>query len=159
MISSSGGHYEQLKMLKPLEETCDVFWVTETTPVLLPADYYLKQTGLRDKLWIPKIISNFIQSLRIWRRERPDYVISTGSMIAIPMAVIAKIAGKKVIYIESFARVYDGSKTGNLMYKIADLFIVQWETLKAVYPNAVYGGSLYWFSCAWALENTSSTAC
>ena len=29
------------------------------------------------------------------------------------------------------------------MYKFADLFIVQWETLKKVYPNAVYGGGIY----------------
>ena len=29
------------------------------------------------------------------------------------------------------------------MYKHADLFIIQWESLKEVYPDAVYGGSIY----------------
>jgi len=29
------------------------------------------------------------------------------------------------------------------MYKRADLFIVQWENLKEIYPDAIYGGSLY----------------
>ncbi len=59
------------------------------------------------------------------------------------MAFLAKLFGKKLIYIESFARVYDGSKTGKLLYKYADLFIVQWESLKEVYPKAIYGGSIY----------------
>ena len=29
------------------------------------------------------------------------------------------------------------------MYKIADLFIVQWKELLNIYPNAVYGGGIF----------------
>ena len=143
LISSSGGHYEQLKMLAPLSEKNDVFWVTEYTSYDSGADYYLIQTGLKDKFFLPKMILNFIKSLKIWCKEKPDFVITTGTMVVIPMALLAKILGKKLIYIESFARVYDGSRTGKLIYKCADLFIVQWESLKEIYPKAVYGGSIY----------------
>ena len=143
LISSSGGHYEQLKMLEPLSENNDVFWVTEYTSYDSDADYYLIQTGLKDKCFLIKMMLNFIRSLRIWFKEKPDFVITTGTMVAIPMALLSKIFRKKLIYIESFARVYDGSRTGKLMYKYADLFIIQWESLKEVYPKAVYGGSIY----------------
>lgn len=143
LISSSGGHYEQLKMLAPLAEENDVIWITERTQYKSDADYYLMQTGLTDKFFIFKMMINFLKTLMIWFKERPDYVITTGAMVVLPMAFLAKLFGKKLIYIESFARVYDGSKTGKLLYKYADLFIVQWESLKEVYPKAIYGGSIY----------------
>ncbi len=143
LISSSGGHYEQLKMLAPLSINNDTFWVTEGTDYACDADYYLIQTGLKDKLFPIKMIFNLIKTFRIWFIERPDYVITTGTMIALPMAFLAKILRKKLIYIETFSRVYDGTRTGKLMYKYADLFIIQWESLKKVYPEAVYGGSIY----------------
>ena len=50
---------------------------------------------------------------------------------------------KKIIYIESFARVDEASLTGKLMYPIADKFIVQWEEMLKLYPKAVYGGAIY----------------
>lgn len=143
LISSSGGHFEQLKMLSPLSEKYEVFWVTEKADYASKADYYMIQTGLKDKLFIFKMLVNAIRSLRIWIREKPDYVITTGTMIALPMAFLAKLFRKKLVYIETFARVYDGTRTGKLMYKYADLFIIQWETLRNIYPKAVYGGSIY----------------
>ena len=33
--------------------------------------------------------------------------------------------------------------TGQLVYKFADLFIVQWESMKELYPNSTYGGWIY----------------
>lgn len=143
LISSSGGHYEQLKMLASLSERHKVFWVTEGADYASKADFYLIQTGLKDRAFVFKMIVNVFKSLRIWIKERPDYVITTGTMIVLPMAFLAKLLRKKLIYIETFARIYDGTRTGKLMYKYADLFIIQWETLKEVYPNAIYGGSIY----------------
>ena len=50
---------------------------------------------------------------------------------------------KKIIFIESFARVDGSSLTGKLMKKVADLYIVQWKELLESVPNAVYGGSIF----------------
>lgn len=143
LVSSSGGHYEQLKRLSPLKNKYDVFWVTEKTSYKSDADYYLPQTGLKDKLFPFKMLWNIIQSIFIYIKEKPDVIITTGTMVAIPLAFLGKIFNKKLIYIETFARIYDGTKTGKLMYKYADLFIIQWESLQEIYPDAVYGGSLY----------------
>lgn len=143
LVSSSGGHYEQLKMLDSLKENYEIFYVTERTSYANSANYFLTPTGLNDKFYILKMIKNFFYSLLIFFKERPFAVVTTGTMVAIPLSILAKIFKKKLIYIESFARVTDSSKTGELMYKIADLFIVQWESMKEIYPKAVYGGSLY----------------
>jgi len=143
MISSSGGHYEQLSMLKPLEKENRLYWITEKTKYISKADYYLIQTGSKDKLFILKMVYNLIKSIWIFIIIRPKYVITTGTMVVIPMCFIAKLFRRKVIFIETFARIHDGTKTGKLMYKHADLFIVQWKELLDIYPDAVYGGSIY----------------
>jgi len=142
-ISSSGGHFEQLKMLSPLSHHYDVFWVTENSDYDVPTDYFLRQTRPSRIKNLGIMFLNTLASIKIWVKERPDYVITTGTLVALPMAFLAKLFGKKLIYIETFARVYDGSRAGKLMYKFADLFIVQWESLKSIYPDAVYGGSIY----------------
>jgi len=143
LISSSGGHFEQLKMLAPLNEKHKTYWITEKTKYKTKADYFLIQTGSKDILFPLKMLLNSIKSLFIFIKIRPDYIITTGTMIVIPLAFIAKIFRKKLIYIETFARIHDGTKTGKLMYKYSDLFIVQWKELLEIYPNAVYGGSIY----------------
>lgn len=143
LISSSGGHYEQLSMLKKLGEKYDLFWVTEKTDYKGNADYYLSQTGSKDLLMPFKMIGNCFGTLRFWLKEKPGAVITTGTMVALPVCFLAKLCRKKVVYIETFARVRDCTRAGKLMYKIADLFIYQWEYLKEFYPDGVYGGSIY----------------
>lgn len=144
-ISSSGGHYEQLKMLRPLMEKYNSRIITEKMLSAGKADYYMIQISHTDKLLVIKLFQVFFKALWIWIRERPDYIISTGSMVFLPFAFLARITRKRIIYIETFATLYDGTKTGNFLYKHkwADLFIIQWESLREVYPEAVYGGSIY----------------
>jgi beta-1,4-N-acetylglucosaminyltransferase len=143
LVSSSGGHFEQLKMLKVLGEKYEICVVTEKTSFVEKADYYMIPTGSDDWLVIFKSILNMYKSLLIWLKEKPDYVISTGTMVVLPFALMAKIMKKRIIYIETFAKMHDKTRTGAIMYKIADLFIIQWESLREHYPNAVYGGSIY----------------
>lgn len=143
LVSASGGHYEQLKQLTPLIDKYDGFFVTEKTKFKSPAKYYLPATGFGDFWVLPKTMIMFIKAINIWIKEKPDYVITTGTYISIPFALLARLTRKKFIYIETFARVYDGTRAGKLMYKFSDLFIIQWETLKKIYPKATYGGSIY----------------
>ncbi|UJL45814.1 polysaccharide biosynthesis protein [Virgibacillus sp. NKC19-16] len=143
LISSSGGHFEQLKMLDVLSENYDVFWVTENADYGVSADYLMRQTRPSRIANLIIMIFNFMLAIKIWMKERPDYVITTGTLVALPMAILAKVFKKKLVFIETFARIYDGTRAGKLMYKHADLFIVQWESLKEIYPEAVFGGSIY----------------
>jgi UDP-N-acetylglucosamine:LPS N-acetylglucosamine transferase len=84
-----------------------------------------------------------MQSLRIMLKERPDVVITTGVLAMIPISLQAKLFGKKLIYIESFAKVTTPNQSGKLLYRFADQFYVQWESMLDVYPDAIYKGGIY----------------
>ena len=54
-----------------------------------------------------------------------------------------KMLGKKIIYVESFAKLNNKSVTGEMVYPFADYFFVQWKEMKRVYPKAIYHGTVY----------------
>lgn len=145
--ASSGGHYEQLLMLKSLMEKYDSFIVTEETAYKTEVKgvpmYYLKQVNRREGGFLPRMAMNTIRSLRIFCKEKPDAVICTGVLATIPICLIAKLAGKKLIYIESFAKVTSATLTGKLLYRFADQFYVQWEQMLEIYPGAIFLGGIY----------------
>jgi UDP-N-acetylglucosamine:LPS N-acetylglucosamine transferase len=89
------------------------------------------------------MLGNAFRSLWIFLRERPDAIICTGVLATIPMCLLCRLFGKKLIYIESFAKVTSPTETGKLMYKFADRFYVQWESMLDIYPDAVYLGGIY----------------
>lgn len=145
--ASSGGHYEQLLMLKPLMEKYDSFVITEETLYSTKIEdekiYYMKQVNRKERTFLLRMIINVIRSVKIFWKEKPDIVISTGVLATIPICLISKLAGKKLIYIESFAKVTSATETGKLMYKIADQFYVQWKSMIKIYPKAIYLGGIY----------------
>lgn len=145
--ASTGGHFEQLMMLKPLMDKYDSFIITEKTKYSsLKSDervYYLKQVNRNEKMFIFKMIYNFGVTINIFINEKPDIVISTGALATIPICLIAKLFRKKLIFIESFAKINSPTLTGKLIYKFADQFYVQWETMLDFYPNAIYKGGIY----------------
>lgn len=145
LISSSGGHFEQLKMLRTLSQKNKCFFVTEKTPINDKADFYVIQTGHKDPYVFIKMFWMLIQEIYIFIRIKPDFIITTGTICCLPIAYIAKFFHKKFIYIESFAKRNEPTKSGSFIYNhnLADLFIIQWESLKKYYPNAIYGGCIY----------------
>lgn len=144
LVSSSGGHWEQLKKLQPLIDKYSGFYVTEKTQFeASPAKYFMRQTDLKDRFMPIKMFLNVIKAIRIWIKERPDYVITTGTMVAYPFYLLSIVFRKKFIFIETFGRANMPTIAGRMMEKHADLFIVQWETQKKYYKKAIYGGCLY----------------
>ena len=145
--ASSGGHFEQLMMLKPLMQKYDSILLTEKTDYGVKVDevktFYVSQINRKEILFPFKIIANAFKSLHIIIREKPDVMITTGVLAMIPCALIMKLFGKKLIYIESFAKVTSQTLSGKLLYKYADQFYVQWEEMLALYPNAIYKGGIY----------------
>lgn len=143
-VSSSGGHWEQLQKLEILAKKYDGFFVTEKTKFEAPlARYFMIQTDLKDKLMIPKMIWNAFYSIIIWAKERPDFIITTGTMVAYPFYLMSIVFKKKFIFIETFGRANMPTVAGQKMEKHSDLFIVQWESQKKFYKKAIYGGCLY----------------
>lgn len=144
LVSSSGGHYEQLKLLIPLIDKYQGFIVTEKNKVVADeANYLLFQTDLKDKLMIPKMIWNTFYTIKIWLKERPDFIVTTGTLVAYPFYILAIMFNKKFIFIETFGRADQPTIAGKMMEKHSGLFLVQWKTQAKYYKKAKYGGVLY----------------
>lgn len=150
-ISSTGGHLSELLQLKSLFNEYDYCLVTEKTKSTETlAQKYAGKThylvyGTKSHLfsYLFKFAFNIFKSLFLMIKIRPDVVVTTGTHTAVPMCYLAKLFGKKVIFIETFANRKTKTKAGSLVYPIADVFIVQWESMLELYPNAVFGGWIY----------------
>lgn len=146
--ASSGGHFEQLMMLKPLMDKYDSFILTEKTKYCAIRDkarkiHFVRQVNRRQKLFFFKMVEIAFKSFFIFLKERPDAIICTGVLAMIPMCLIMKMFHKKLIYIESFAKIHSPTESGKLLYKYADRFYVQWESMRQFYPNAICLGGIY----------------
>lgn len=153
-IASTGGHLEELMQLKGMFDDYDYHIITERTksnlglmkkyPERVNYLVYGSYTTLGRKLVYPfKLFYNTLKSFLLYLKIRPKYIISTGAHTSGPMLLIGHIFGSKIIYIETFANSTTKSRTGSIVYKFADLFIVQWESMLKVYPKAVYGGWIF----------------
>ncbi len=150
-ISSTGGHLSELLQLEPLFSEYDSYIVTEKTKSNMglaqryPNKVMFLVYGTKSHLftYLFKFLYNILKSLFILLKIRPQVVVTTGTHTAVPMCYLAKLFGKKVIFIETFANRKTKTTSGKLVYPIADVFIVQWESMLELYPKAVFGGWIY----------------
>ena len=150
-ISSTGGHLSEMMQLKPMFDKYDYHIITEFTESTKNlknkhkgrVDYLV--FGTKDHLfsYIFKFGWNILKSFYLFFKVRPKYVISTGTHTAVPMCYIAKLFGAKIIFIETFANSTTKTLSGKMIYPIANLFIVQWESMLKLYPKAKLGGWIY----------------
>ena len=145
LVGSSGGHLTHLYMLKPFWKNKERVWVTfdkEDARSILAGEkvypcYFPTNRNLKN------LIRNTFLAVKILKKEKPDLLISSGAAVAVPFFYIAKLMGKKLIYIEVYDRIDKPTLTGRLVYPIVDSFIVQWEEQKMVYKKAVNFGSIF----------------
>ncbi len=90
-----------------------------------------------------KMFVNVVRTISIWIKERPDYVITTGTIVAYPFYLLSILSDTKFIFIETFGRANMPTIAGKMMENNSDMFIVQWESQKKYYKKAIYGGCLY----------------
>ena len=150
-ISSTGGHLNELLQLKSIMNKYDSYLITEKTKstISLKEEYkdkisYLIYGTKHNMLTYPfKLLANCFKSLYFYFKIKPDVIVTTGAHSAGPMCCIGKIFGSKIIYIETFANIHSKTVTGRIVYKFADLFIVQWESMLKLYPKEIYGGWIF----------------
>ena len=150
-IASTGGHLQELLQLKGMFKDYNYSLITEKTKSKL---YLKEEYGKRVKFLLYgtkhniliypfKLLINCFISLFYYFKFRPDYIVTTGVHTAGPMCCIGKIFGSKIIYIETFANIVTKTVTGRMLYPISDKFIVQWESMKELYPKADFGGWIF----------------
>lgn len=148
-VMSHGGHTTQMllldEQLRPKVDICYLVLKRERFGLDKMQGKIFRIFGARkkDSGLIYDIFGTFamiFQSIWILIKARPIAIISCGTSSAVPISYLGKLMGAKVIFIESWSRVYDQSLSGRLIYPIADLFFVQWKKMKALYPKAIYAG-------------------
>ncbi len=139
IVSSHGGHLTELWQISEAFEGCEIFYITydAASTRSLPKKYLFKNIGMNPLLMLkslPKIAW-------ILLKERPELLVSTGAEIAIPVFYIGKLLGCKSVFIESWTRVTMPTRTGKIVYPVANRFFVQWPQMLDKYGSkAEYQG-------------------
>lgn len=158
---NQGGHFSQLIALNELFSKYESILVTDNVratkdmPVLknitsieiIEGEARQRRKQKHDSsgsrwTFIGVYIKSFFYCGKIWMKHRPKVIISTGSNIAVPLFIIGKLHGSKIIFIETRAKVYAKSMTGILVRHLADQIFVQWPEMLTFYPEAKYCGTL-----------------
>ena len=141
---SGGGHLTEIMQIKDAYSKFEYYYVTFKRPnseeLAKKEKVYFTECPSRNPL---KFLVNFAQSLKIFLKEKPDVVLSTGADAAVASCIIAKLFGKKVVFIESFCRIKGPSLSARMVYPFADLFLVQWKENLRFFPKAKYKGAVF----------------
>ena len=156
-----GGHFSQMMALNELFEKYYSVLVTDNTratkkmPVLKnigSIEIIEGENAKRGKLkgddsgsrwtFLSTYFIMLFSCYGVWKKYRPKVIISTGSNIAVPLFLVGKLRGSKIIFIETRAKVYARSMTGILVRRMADQIFVQWPEMLKLYPEAKYCGTL-----------------
>ncbi|BDG67026.1 UDP-N-acetylglucosamine--N-acetylmuramyl-(pentapeptide) pyrophosphoryl-undecaprenol N-acetylglucosamine transferase [Enterococcus innesii] len=145
LVGSSGGHLTHLHLLEPFWGNKERFWVTfdkEDAKNILANErkyncYFPTNRNVKN------LIKNTYLAFKILKSEKPDIIISSGAAVAVPFFFVGKLLKIKTVYIEVFDRIDKPTLTGKLVYAVTDLFIVQWEEMRKVYPKAINLGGIF----------------
>jgi UDP-N-acetylglucosamine--N-acetylmuramyl-(pentapeptide) pyrophosphoryl-undecaprenol N-acetylglucosamine transferase len=138
--ASAGGHLDLLRALAPqILDGRDPVWVTSRSP----RGQALRDSGASVEL-LPeyerspfRALGNVLAAARLVARRRPRTVVSSGAGVVAPFCLLARLAGARLLYMETMARVRSPSMTARLLSRIADRVIVQWPELEPALPRAV----------------------
>ncbi len=142
--ASAGGHLTQLLELAPCWE--------EHTPVLISTlAIVAPELRRRGRTYIIGECNRFHplralavawRSLQVVLAERPEVVLTTGSMPMAIFALLAKLGGARVIWIDSITNVERLSMSGRFACHFADLCLTQWPHLASATRRIEYAGEL-----------------
>ena len=144
LVCTQGGHLTETLQLLEAFQGHEIFLATHHSSrdedVLQIAPVYFSDNIGVNPI---RLFQSFFWAFNILRVERPDVIVSTGAEIALPFFYLGKLLGMKTIFIEGLFRVENISRTGRLVYPVADAFFVQWpQLLEICGPKARYEGAV-----------------
>ena len=163
VVLGSGGHTaEMLRLITDFDfdRYAPLTLVTASTDTTsrAKAERELPQAALATARWVQiprarEVGQSFVTSVPstlhalwacvhlIWTAS-PDLVLVNGPGTCVPVAVLARLSGSRVIFVESWCRVESLSLTGRVLYYVAHRFVVHWPELARRYPRAEYLGRI-----------------
>src|SRR5438132_3310580 len=130
LVSTVGGHLAQLEAIAPAADGHDCYLVTVPSPHATYALPGIRRYFVRQVLRNPvNFLFNFVQSVWILLKERPQVIITTGAGDALPTVFLGAALGSMVVFIESLARVRAPSLFGRIVHRWCDTILIQWPEL------------------------------
>jgi UDP-N-acetylglucosamine:LPS N-acetylglucosamine transferase len=144
LVASAGGHLTQLRKLANAWTGYSSFWITSTEVVRnsLKGEGTVYVVGECNRQHLGRVFMVFIRCLRAIRKEKPAVVISTGAAPGCIAAILGKLRGARVVWLDSITNVKHLSLSGRMVRPFADLFLVQWPELTTKYRRVVYVGEV-----------------
>lgn len=141
-IASSGGHWQQLMLLRPALNSFKIYFATtlEGLPSQPGADpaYIVPDCNRDDKA---AVIRSAIAILGVMLRVRPNVVLTTGALPGLIALVIGKALGARTVWVDSVANAEEMSMAGLKARRFADLWLTQWHPVSET-TGAEYAGSV-----------------
>jgi UDP-N-acetylglucosamine:LPS N-acetylglucosamine transferase len=129
-VASSGGHWVQLRRLRPAFADHDVAYLTthagHRDEVGSARFYVVRDANRWSKL---SLIGSALRIAGVLLRERPDIVVSTGAAPGYIAVRLAKLMGARTAWIDSVANVEELSLSGQMASRQTDLCLTQWSHL------------------------------
>jgi len=129
-ISSSGGHWTQLRRVSPSFQHHEVVYVSTMKGYakLVKENKFYK---VRDASAWSKVnlVVLFFQLMKIIVKEKPNIVITTGAAPGLFAIIIARFFGAKTIWLDSIANNEQLSLSGKIARPFSHLHLTQWEQL------------------------------
>jgi len=145
LVCSSGGHLLQLVTLADAWSDLSRVWVSfdkSDVRSLLAGEEVIVAHGPTNRN-LPNLVRNLWLAQRVVRRFRPRAVVTTGAGVAVPFAWFARLAGARVVYVESFTRIDSISLSCRLIRPVADRVYVQWPEAASLVRGARYAGNVF----------------
>ena len=142
-VSSSGGHWIQLRRLRPAFQGWgrDYACTNPGYRSTIDADerfFSVPEATRWNKL---RLVHQALTVLWILLRARPEVVVSTGASPGFFAMLFGRLLGRKTIWVDSMANVDELSLSGQMAHRFADLWLTQWQHL-ARPEGPKYVGSL-----------------
>lgn len=128
-VASTGGHWIQLKRLRPAFAQARVSYLTTNPAHALEVNeptYSVHDANNQTRI---RLVLMFLHILWLLLRLRPHVVISTGAAPGAACLMLGKLLGARTIWIDSIANPEEMSMSGRWVRYWADLWLTQWPDL------------------------------
>lgn len=128
LVASGGGHWVQLRRLRPAFEGFDVAYASvfdDYADEVGGARFYQIHDATRRDPW--RVFVMIPQIARMLLKERPDVVMTTGALPGLVTIALAKVLTRsRTVWLDSIANVERMSGSGMQAKWFADEWLTQW---------------------------------
>lgn len=141
-IASGGGHWIQLRRLRPAFHGAQVVWASVdpgSAREVAPDRFHRVPDANADRKLA--VLRSALTVLRLLLRVRPDVVVTTGAAPGLLAVRLARLVGARTLFLDSVANAEQLSLSARLAEGHADAVWTQWPTLARA-GGAAYRGAV-----------------